>query len=67
MIDVHFVKKHLQVQETRNNCFGFLIDCGTCVYLFSPDEGSCYVFLTRNNCCEFHAYDDIILYNDYQL
>ena len=24
-------------------------------YLFSPDEGSCYVFSNRNNCCEFLA------------
>ena len=21
--------------------------------MFSPDEGSCYNFSTRNNCCEF--------------
>ena len=28
---------------------------GTCAYLFSPDEGSCYIFSTWNNCCEFLA------------
>ena len=28
---------------------------GTRAYLFSPDEGSCYIFSTRNNCCEFLA------------
>ena len=26
-----------------------------CAYLFSPDEGSCYVFSTWNNCCKFLA------------
>ena len=24
-------------------------------YLFSPEEGSCYVFSIRNNCCEYLA------------
>ena len=28
---------------------------GTRAYLFSPDEGSCYIFSIRNNCCEFLA------------
>ena len=28
---------------------------GTRAYLFSPDEGSCYIFSTRNNYCEFLA------------
>ena len=26
---------------------------GTRAYLFSPDKGSCYIFSTRCNCCEF--------------
>ena len=33
---------------------------GTRAYLFSPEEGSCYVFSTRNNCCEFLASDGVI-------
>ena len=27
--------------------------CGTRAHLSSPDEGSCYVFSIRNNCCQF--------------
>ena len=27
----------------------------TRAYLFSPDQGLCYVFSTRNNCCELFA------------
>ena len=32
-----------------------LLHFGTRAYLFYPDEGSCYLFPTRNNCCEFLA------------
>ena len=28
---------------------------GTRAYLLSPDEVSCYVFSTQNDCCEFLA------------
>ena len=31
--------------------------CGTYGYLFSPEEGSFFLFSTRNNCCEFLAHD----------
>ena len=31
----------------------FSLHFGTRAYLFSPDEGSCYIFSTRNNCREF--------------
>ena len=31
----------------------------TRVYLFLPNEGSCYVFPTRKNCCEFLATDGV--------
>ena len=63
------------MQETRYNCFGskkrsttllqaktgrLLLHFGTRVYLFSPEEGSCYVFLTRNNCCEFLTFFGVI-------
>ena len=34
---------------------------GTRAYLFSPDERSCYVFSIWNNCCEFLAFDGVIL------
>ena len=33
---------------------------GTRAYLFSPEEGSCYVFSTRNNCCEFLAFYGVV-------
>ena len=37
-----------------------LLHFGTCAYLFSPEEGSCYVFSTQNNCCQFLASDGVI-------
>ena len=37
-----------------------LLHFGTRACLFSPDKGSCYVFSTRNNCCEFLASDGVI-------
>ena len=37
-----------------------LLHFGTRAYLFSPEEGSCYVFSTRNNCCEFLAFYGVI-------
>ena len=39
------------------NIITFLLFWGTRDYLFSSDEESCYVFSTRNNCCEFLAPD----------
>ena len=30
-------------------------------YLFSPDEGSCYILSTRNNCCEILAHYGVII------
>ena len=40
------------MQETRNSN-ALLILFGTRAHLFSPDEGSCFIFSIRNNCCEF--------------
>ena len=34
---------------------------GTRAYLFSPQEGSCYVFYTRNNCCKCLASYGVII------
>ena len=50
-------------QLFRVETFGtLLLYFGTRTCLFSPDEGSCYVFSTRDNCCEFFAaYDAVIL------
>ena len=42
--------------ECRNVTATLLLHFGTRAYLFSPDEGSCYVFSTRNNYCEFLAF-----------
>ena len=39
----------------------FVLYFGSRAYLFSPDEGSCYVFSTRNNCSEFVASYGIII------
>ena len=59
------------MQETRNNCFGSKkhsttllqaktgkreLHFTTLAYLFTPNEGSCCVFSTQNNCCEFLAF-----------
>ena len=33
-----------------------LLHFSTCAYLFSPEKGSCSIFSTRNNCCEFLAF-----------
>ena len=60
------------MQEIRNNSFGskirstthsnaLLLYFSTRAYLFSPEERSCYVFLTRNNCCEFLASYGVII------
>ena len=35
-------------------------------HLLLAGEGSCYVFSTRNNCCEFLASDGFILQSDHQ-
>ena len=40
-----------------------LLHFGTRAYLFSPEEGSWYVFSTRINCCEFLASDGVIFQN----
>ena len=39
---------------------------GTCAYLFSPDEESCDIFSTRNNCCEFLASYGVIIQSVFQ-
>ena len=39
---------------------------GTRAYLSSPNEGSCYIFSTRNNCCEFLVSHGVILQTDIQ-
>ena len=38
-----------------------LLHFGTRAYLFSPEEGLCYVFSTWNKCCEFFANDGVII------
>ena len=37
-----------------------LLHFGSRAYLFSAEEGSCYVFSTRNNSCEFLAFYGVI-------
>ena len=44
-----------------------LLYFGTHAYLFSSDKGSCYVFSTRNNCCEFLASNGVIIQSVTQL
>ena len=42
-----------------------LLHFGTRAYLFSPDEKSCYIFSTQNNCCKFLAPYGVILQSDF--
>ena len=44
------VRKMLQCTATLDVLKHF---CCNLVFLFSPDEGSCYIVLTLNNCCKF--------------
>ena len=43
-----------------------LLYFGIPAYLFSPDEGSCYIFWTQNNSFEFLASYGVILQSDIQ-
>ena len=45
----------------------YMLLFGTRAYLFSPDEGSCYVFSTRNNCWKFLASYDVIFQSSFKL
>ena len=47
-------------------CITLLLHFGTLAYLFLPDEGSCYIFSTQNNCCEFLAFYGVLLQSDIQ-
>ena len=52
-IRLKHVSKSAEIQQQR---FGIR------AYMFSLDEGSCYVFLTGSNCYEFHkSYGGITL------
>ena len=46
--------------DARNFQQTLLLHFDICAYLFSSEEGSCYVFSTRNNCCKFLACDAVI-------
>ena len=54
-------KKHsttlFQAKTGKHECRNVT---ATRAYLLPPEEGSCYVFSTRNNCCEFLASDGVI-------
>ena len=41
---------HTLTHEYMKNEYTLLLHFSTRAYLFSPDEGSCIVFSTRNNC-----------------
>ena len=45
----------LPVFAWRRVVLRLLLHFGTRAFLFLPDEGSCYIFSTRNNCCQFLA------------
>ena len=45
----------------------FLLHFGSHAHLFSPDERSCYVFSTQNNCCDFLHLMVFLLKNVVQL
>ena len=46
--------------KRRNVRATLLLHFGTRAYLSSHEAGSCYVFSTQNNCCEFLASDGVI-------
>ena len=53
LMDLSYAIKNAQYVGT------LLLHFGTRAYLFSSEEGSCYVFSTRNN-CKFFASDGVI-------
>ena len=50
----------LQAITGKHECWKVTAMCGTRAYLLSTEEGSCYIFSTQNNCCEFLASNGII-------
>ena len=56
------LKKHsttlLQAKKGKHECRNVTAMC--CCYLCLPEDGSCYVFSTRNNCCKFLAFYGVI-------
>ena len=56
MVENHFENNIIRCKKPAT----LLLHFRTRAYLFSPDEESCYIFLTRNNCCEFLASYDVI-------
>ena len=56
-----------ECQNLTENVFSTLaLYFSTRAYLFSPEEGSCYVFSYWNNCCEFLATYGVIFQSDIQ-
>ena len=54
------VSTSAEMLQQRTFTFTLQLHFGTRAYLFSLDEGSCYSFSARNNCCEFLASYGII-------
>ena len=53
--------RKITVNTVSSKYLASKISCNsTRAYLFTPEEGSCYAFSTRNNCCEFLASDGVI-------
>ena len=50
-----------QTKTGKHECRTLLLYFGIRAYMFSPDEVSCYIFSTQNNCCEFLASYGIII------
>ena len=55
---------HSQTKIDKNEYAKITVNAFT---YFPPDEGSCYVFPTRNNCCEILVYDGVNMKCVYQL
>ena len=55
-----------QAKTVKYECRNITATYGTRLYLSSPDEGLCFFFSIRNNCCEFLASYGVILQNDIQ-
>ena len=72
MIDDHFVKHHHQIQEISKNCFRSkcLNTTATlhhsCLPVFRLKKSRITAFQTEKKCCEFPAFDGVILQSDHR-
>ena len=61
-----FIRRKRVSTSAEKRCWALLLYFDTRAYLFSLQEGSCYVFSTRNNWCEFLVSYDVIFQSHIQ-